>query len=744
MVLIAFVFYTAPGALLGWVSGLKLPWALASSVPVTFGTVGLAAWLLGQWDQRFEVGSYLLIFFGFLALAAVWRVGFLLVQRRSREPDVSMKDRLLASSRQGGILDPRWILPAAGSLTAMYLFFRRGFDFFDDVPHQLENIPQGWDVHWHGAMIRWIMNDGIADPTRMGELRNLETGADLYYPSGWHAGAALAGELAHLTPIAALNVANVIIPGILLPLSVAMIAWKMVGNRGLTAQLGAGIAAVGVFASPVLYWIGTYVGAWPYLAAVVASGIVLALFMHVPYRPQAAFAAALALGGMVQMHPAAVTIVILALVLWWLLYLVWVPSHRRDTLRGRILIRLRDIGWLALAGGVGSAVLLPQLLSGSDSTEEVAAFSATEDVTRGESWTRSFLMQTRHTDMFPDFDVRTLLIAAAIGAVVLLVWRRNFWAPAFYLISVWMTANALMPFDEPWGDLLGSIGNLHYATPHRLVMPVAMFTFAAAGIGIAAVIRLITLGPIRKFALGSTIASIVLGIGAGAGTVAWATTDRVMDGAAWAVQAPRTDQRMVSDVDLRAFDWLAQQPHAYDGLIMGEPADGHGWMYAYNSLPSLNRHYQWPDAAPDSDTSMAFWHGNLLGVGNHDDPDQTNDVDTAAKNLKLTYYFISPGSFWGFQVPNIDLIEGLWHAPGVTPVYHDENVFVFAVNQEFTDEQLAQMRQPGNSPWQLPPLKTDELGNPIFHRPTKPDLGGDNPLEVPDGAAPVEIPATRP
>ncbi|WIM73028.1 hypothetical protein QP028_04825 [Corynebacterium suedekumii] len=37
-VLITALVFTVPGAALAWVSGLRLPWALASSIPVSFGT----------------------------------------------------------------------------------------------------------------------------------------------------------------------------------------------------------------------------------------------------------------------------------------------------------------------------------------------------------------------------------------------------------------------------------------------------------------------------------------------------------------------------------------------------------------------------------------------------------------------------------------------------------------------------------------------------------------------------------
>ena len=65
-----------------------------------------------------------------------------------------------------------------------------------------------------------------------------------------------------------------------------------------------------------------------------------------------------------------------------------------------------------------------------------------------------------------------------------------------------------------------------------------------------------------------------------------------------------------------------------------------------------------------------------------------------------------------------------------------------------TDEEILGMRSPGNSPEELPPLPLDAAGNPVIHRPSKPDSGGDAPLETPGNPAldapPVEIPGTRP
>lgn len=647
--------------------------------------------------------------------------------------------------RTGSLLDPVWLLPAGGVLVGMWLLISNGIRWIKDTTNGMENIFQGWDVHWHASVVRFIEEEGIASSTRMGELQNIETQAEMYYPTAWHAGAWLFSDIAGVSGLAAINYTAVVLAGMALPLSVALIAWRLINNRGLTAQIAAGLGGIAVVGAPVLFWVGHYVGAWPYLAAVAVSGIVIALFMLVPFRPPAIFAAALSLMGLAQLHPSAATIVVLAVGLWWLCHLVWAPARRGHSTTAAVGYRLRDLGLLAAAGLGGVVLLLPQLLSGAEQTEEVAAFSAEEDITHAEAWSKSFQMLTRHTDTFPEFSATVPLVLGAFGAIVLVVWRRNIWAPLFYFLSVALTVNALQPFAEPWGSWLNIIGSLHYSTAHRLVMPVAMFLFAAAAVGVAVLIRLVSLAPVRKWALGSTIASVVLALVMGGVTVVY-SKHNLTEGAEWSITASRNG-RMVSEVDLAAFDWLAQQPHAYDGLIMGEPADGHGWMYAYNALPSVNRHYQWPTTAPDDDTNMLYWHPHLIGAGNHGDPDQTNHVDLAAEDLGVNFFFSSPGNFWAFQEPNLAITEGLWQAPGLTAVYQHENVSIFAVNEAFTDEELAHMREPGNSPVPLGPVPTkgemgradtpEEADEPFFHRPTKPDLGGPAPDEPAPEPAPV-------
>lgn len=755
---IALLVFTVPGLVVSWISGLKLPWAAAASIPVSFGIYGMAAWVLGMWDMRFDVRSATIATLITAVVALVWRLGWITVAvvRRRREgrrqaseeaPEEAPADTpeppnrwraLLAYARNGGLLDHRWLLPAAGVGVGAWLIIDRALDLLLSTRHGLDDIVQGWDVHWHASTVRFIADTGIASSTRMGELRNIETQQELFYPSAWHAGAFLVSDLAELTPNEATNLTGIVLSGLLIPLAVALIAWRLINNRGLTAQIGAGFAGLAVIASPVLFWVGNYVGAWPYVAAIGASGVVLTLFMSLPYAPVRIPAALVAFIGMFQLHPSAVTIVVLALALWWLTHLLWKPSRASDSVARGALVRLRDVGILAVTGIVGALLVLPQVLSGAEQTEDVLSYSAEVDVTRTESWIKALTMDTRHVDSFGDIDLTPVLVFAAIGGVVALVWRINLWAPLFYFVSLALTVNSLKPFDEPWGDWLGIIGGLHYSTGHRLIMPVALFTFAAAGVGLAAVIRLICLGPVKQFAKVSAAASVVLALVVAVPVQAWAR-DLVEEGSEFSIMAPHND-RMVNDADRAAWDWLIEQPGGRELRVMGDPADGHGWMYAYNGLQSVSRHYAWPAAGEGTATALLFWWPQLLGAGNDGDPDQANDVDQAAVDLNVGFFYASPWPFWAFQEPNLRIYDELWTTPGVTPVYRQENVTIFAVNQLFTDEQLDQMRAPGNSPEPLPPLPTkgelglaeteEEWDETYYHRPstTQDEAGGDGPF----------------
>lgn len=754
---VAVAVFTVPGLIVALLSGARGQWAVAASVPVTFGIYGLAGWLFGLNNTRFSVTNVAWFTVAIAILAILWHAPFLWFERKRRRKaaeDATEEEK--STWREGTLLDPRWIVPGIGIAGGIALILTRSTDLLSRATGGMNNIFQGWDVHWHASVVRYAMDTGIVSSTRMGELQNTETHAKMYYPTAWHAGAALFGDIAGVSPVAATNLTGLILPGLCFPIAVALIAWRLINKQGLTAHIAAGIAPLIVGGLPVLYWIGHYVGAWPYVAAVAVSGIVLALFMSIPRTPIRSFIAALAFIGMVQLHPSSATIVVLALGLWWLLHLVWVPTRKPGSIKGHIGWRLRDVGILAATGAVGVLALLPQILIGAEQSEEVKAFTAEEDLSLTEAWQAAMFMRTRHWVSF-HLNVETWVWIAAAGAVILILWRRNFWAPTFWFLSIACTVNALRPMSEPWNEIYGVVGALHYNTAHRLVMPAAMFVVAGAAVAIAVAIRLLTGAPLKKFTTVTSALALVL-----TGGTAWVIQDVVRKGiepgSAWAINSAR-DGRLINQYDLKAFDWLAGQPHAHDGVIFSNPDEGSGWMYAYNDLPAFYRHYLWPNTTIDSATNSLYWHPMRLGQGNYDVLDEANVVDEAAKKLGVKFIYISPPNFWAFQAPRPDFETGLIHTPGVTPVYKDHQVIIYAINTAFTDEEIMAMRAPGNSPEPLEPIRTkaqaaadaaaqhpdgtlqvatkyfggemtaDEAKEPYIHRPSIPYRGTDSHME---------------
>ncbi|PRQ11588.1 hypothetical protein C1Y63_05250 [Corynebacterium sp. 13CS0277] len=745
IVILAVAVCVGPGFILSWVSGCKMPVAAGISIPVSFGIYGLAAWFYGLTPWRYTLTSVAILWAFFLLLALLWRGGMYVYYRRRphRAPgggDTASEDPV-ARWRRGSLFDPVWVIPAIGVVTGQYMIIHRALSLLGEVKYGIDNIYQGWDVHWHASVIRFIDDTGVASSTRMGELQNTETLQEMYYPTAWHAGGWVLMRVGHLDPIAATNITGLVLPGLLLPVCVAALAWRAVGNRGLVAQIAAALAAVIVPVVPALYPIGIYVGMWPYLAGVFMAGSVIAIFMSVPATPIRAFAAALGFTGLVETHPAAATLVVICLALWWLTAAVWRPARRRPGVWGGILVRLRDVAVLAATGIVGTVLLLPQILTGSSQIEVVSGFTAVEAETHQEAWSRAAELLTRHAEEFG--PIWPLLWAAAAGGVILLLWRGNLWAPLFYGVSLAATAYSLLPFDGPWGDALEGLSSLHYNTGHRLVMPEAMMVVVGAAVACAAVGRLILLGPVKATPwryVSAVLAIVAAGIG---GTIiAVQSYQHSEEAYTFGLNAARADDRMVDDTDLKAFQWLARQPHAFDGHVFSNPAEGSGWMYAYNDLPAFFRHYLWPTAPLTSDTNALFWKTQLLGAGNYGDPDAPNAVDVAARRLKVNFIYVSPPSFWAFQLPLPSMENYLWDAPGVTPVYVDKQVRIFAINEAFTDEELEQMRAPGNSPGPLPPLVTrgdagvatgpEDADVPYFHRPREqtPTVL-QNPYEVP-------------
>ena len=94
-----------------------------------------------------------------------------------------------------------------------------------------QSIPSNWDSVWHANTIRFILDTGQASPTHMGELRNVETHEALYYPSTFHALAAVFSQLTGAAPTTAYTLNSLAAAIWLFPVSAATLTWQLLRSR---------------------------------------------------------------------------------------------------------------------------------------------------------------------------------------------------------------------------------------------------------------------------------------------------------------------------------------------------------------------------------------------------------------------------------------------------------------------------------------------------------------------------------
>ncbi|WP_448851562.1 DUF6541 family protein [Corynebacterium sp. 335C] len=772
--LVLLLLLIAPGAIVSAVAGLRPAWALAAGPAVTLCVTGVAGFLLGLVDVPYGFASLGAVWLGFVAVAAAWRAAFAAGRRRraSRDdgdraggdPEAAGDDEAAGEAAVvtrttgrhravpadagdgagGGRLAAAvpQLLGLAGVVTGFFLLWTPLWNRLQRVPGALESIPQAWDVHWHASVIRYIRDFGMASATRMGEIQNIETKDPMFYPAAWHALGATVGEASGISTIAVTNLMGIAVPAVTVPLAAAALAWRLVDRPGLSAGIAAGLAAVASASLPVLYPIGIAVGAWPYLVAIGLGVVCFVLVSSTPHRPERILPAGLALGGAGLTHPSALAVAAVLGVLWWLLLRLWAPVRPE---LGAVRSRLRDLGMLAASGGVGLLVFAPQvlLMSGTGQDEEIGTFSATVDTDRVGSWILATRMLTRHAE--PLHPVWPVIIAGAAGLLVALVWRRAVWAAAafgFFLVTV---VHGLHPIGGAFAGVLDAYATMHYSTPHRLIMPVAYLYCAGAGVLLAAVLRLVTGGTVRRLAPWNGVAAVVAAVAVAGVMAPWAV-QRNAEAMDYGVE--NRDGRAVGPEDLRAFDWLARQPETREHTIYLNPNESSGWMYARNGLPSLFRHNLWPSVPEDgfSATDMIYWHADKIGAGVEGDPWALNDIDRAVEKLNVGFLYVSPPNLWPQEPYTWPWTVGAWWAPGTTLVYKDGPVGILAVNRAIGADAIARMR--AESPEPLPPLPTHEVMGvpggdaPYVFMPGEPREG--NPLVAPPPGEPGPPPTPTP
>ena len=495
-----------------------------------------------------------------------------------------------------------------------------------------QSIPSNWDSVWHANTVRFIVDTGQASPTHMGDLRNVETHEALYYPSTFHALAAVFSQLSGAAPTTAYTLNSLAAAIWLFPVSAATLTWQLLRTRTdewRTAGSAATAAALsGSFTA--LPYIEFDTASMPNLAAYGIAVPTMVLVVSALRHRDRITLAVLALLGVFSVHITGGVVAVLFVAGWWMFEALWHP------VRGR----LADFVNLLVIAIPTVVLLLPQFLGVLQQAEIIVghAFVTHEGKRRG--LIDAVVQHTRHLNDFPIQWV--LIILAAIGAIVLVV-RRVWWPLAVWLLLVVSIVHSSAPFGGPIGALTGKFSDLFYSDPRRLSGVITMLLTAAVGIAVftlasaavAGARRLVDKGSPRAWNAATAAILVAVSIGIG---LAYLPRAQFLFG-------EKYDRVMVDSKDLEAWAYLAKLPGARDTLIGDANTDGTAWMYAVAGLHPLWTHYDYPVQQGPGYHRFIFW-------AYADDADSDPRVAEAVKALNIRYVVTSTPVVRGFVMPD--------------------------------------------------------------------------------------------
>ncbi|HKV21665.1 MAG TPA: DUF6541 family protein [Mycobacterium sp.] len=606
-VLLAVLLLVVPGAMAGWAARMPIAAAVAVGPVLTYGVVALAIVPFGALGIPWNALT------AFFALAVVTAVAASLPKLLERFRDTAAE--ALSISRGPALA------VAAGVLLGAILI---GLAAVLGLPHW-QSIPSTWDAVWHANTVRWILDTGQASPTHMGELRNVETQDPLYYPSAFHALAAVYSQLTGAAPTTAYTVSSVAAAVWLFPASAAILTWKLLRDR-LTQWQTAGAAATAAVLSAsftAIPYVEFDTASMPNLAAYGIAVPAMALVMSAVAHRERIPLAVLALLGVFSVHITGGVVAVLFVVAWWLCDALWRP------VRGR----LADFVALLVIAVPTLCLLLPQFVGVLQQAEiiEGHAFVTHEGKKRG--LIDALVQHTRHLNDFPIQWV--LVVLAGIGGLILL-YKRVWWPLVVWLGLVVCIVHSSAPFGGPLGALTAKFSDLFYSDPRRLSAVVAMLLAPAAGLALFVVVRS-AVRWIRPPLQYRVIAAVLIAVTV-VTALCYIPRHKFLFG-------EKYDSVIVDEKDLEAFAYLANLPGAKDTLIGNANTDGTAWMYAVSGLHPLWTHYDYPVQQGPGYHRFVFW-------AYADDADTDPRVAEAVKALDIRYVVTSTPVVLKFAMPD--------------------------------------------------------------------------------------------
>jgi hypothetical protein len=638
-VLIAVLLLVLPGAIVARAARLTLPTSVAVGPALTYGVVGAAIVPFGALGIPWNA---LTAFFALVVVTGVV-LGLRKVLARYRDEGAEARAATLWPA----------LVVAAGVVVGALLI---GFAAVRGMPHW-QSIPSTWDAVWHANTVRFILETGQASPTHMGELRNIETHEALYYPSTFHALAAVLSQLTGAAPTTAYTVSSLAVAVWLFPASAAILTWHLLrprfgglgappacggerSDRGIATDkwrtAGAAAAAAALSASfTAVPYVEFDTASMPNLAAfgiaVPTFALVASTLRHRDRIPLAV----LALLGVFSVHITGGVVAVVLVVAWWLFDALWRP------VKGRVA----DFVTLLIVAVPTVLLLLPQFLGVLQQAEIIVGHEFVTHQSKKRVLFDAIVQHTRHLN---DYPIQNILIGLAVVGGLVLVIKRIWWPLAVWLVLIISIVHSSAPFGGPLGAIAGKFSDLFYSDPRRLSAVVTMLLTPMAGIGLFTLAVLAVAGarwltdrwsprPVgRPVWVGATAVLLV----AVSVALAWHYFPRHRR-----IIGEKYDSIMIDNKDLQAMAYLATLPGARDTLIGDANTDGTAWMYAVAGLHPLWSHYDYPMQQGPGYHRFIFW-------AYADDADTDPRVADAVRVLNIRYVLTSTPVVLKFVMPD--------------------------------------------------------------------------------------------
>ncbi|GGI47665.1 hypothetical protein GCM10010932_23530 [Agromyces flavus] len=635
---VAIVLFVVPGAPFAILLGLRGAAALGVAVAASVGIVGAAsllAPLIGLDWGLLPVGIVALV-----AALVSWGLRRFTARAGSDPGRWSELLPVLGGVATGGALILATLLPGMGSP---------------------RHPSQTYDALFHLNAIRWIADTADASPLHM--TMTTPAAASGFYPTTWHAFAALAMQATGSSVVVTANAVSLAVAAFVWPVACAFLVRMLFGSRPLVLVLGGALSA-GFAAFPyLLAWYGVlYPNSLAVALVPVALGALVGLLRGGPRRlgragagtapdpevePAArpatgagmtatgwAIAAVMATGAATMAHPNA-------------LFSVFALS-------APLVVSAAVRGLRAPSRASRRALIVVGTLA----VFAVEAFVWTRFGTGDNGWpsVRPFYLSVAEALRNSPLDITVgwvstiLVLVGVIGGLLL---RRT---PVWLVVS-WLLAAVLFGFANGWpeGPLRTAITGLWYNDAFRLAALGPVVAVPLAAIGLVLVLEWVELG-LRRLARGrgaEPSSGLVLGV------VALVAAIAVVGTQFGAVPSMRGDLERSFRLDAQSASVNPDELELFgdvdrlvpeDAVIAGNPWNGSALVYAYTGRRALFPHVG--GAYPPAHRAIAE------GLA-----DATPEACEAARELGVTHVIDSDDRMLFVDDARAELYPGLTDLP---------------------------------------------------------------------------------